>query len=178
MAAGLTLPHVLALRLYSTAAYLSINQPMRDRSRSEAHPFPATVMFIKEALGQMRDPNATDAVDSPLWRGLRDVSMPEEFLLRGGTELAPMSTSTSLEVAIQYSIASAPTLICIRTPTFMQRGADISFLSAFPAEAECLYPPLTYLQPARRGHTTKVQVITEAGQRIVFTIVEMIPHLG
>ena len=29
----------------------------------------------------------------------------------------------------------------VRTKTFMQRGADLSFLSAFPAEAELLYPP-------------------------------------
>tara|TARA_B110001452_G_scaffold188767_1_gene159065 strand:+ start:358 stop:579 length:222 start_codon:yes stop_codon:yes gene_type:complete len=29
----------------------------------------------------------------------------------------------------------------------LQYGADIQWLSAFPEEAEVLYPPLTYLQP-------------------------------
>ena len=41
-------------------------------------------------------------------------------------------------------------LLKIKTPTFMTRGADISFLSAFPAESEYLYPPLTYLRPTGR----------------------------
>ena len=30
-----------------------------------------------------------------------------------------------------------------------QRGADISFLSAFPAEKEFLFPPLTFLHPVK-----------------------------
>ena len=29
----------------------------------------------------------------------------------------------------------------------MQYGADLQWLSAFPSEAEVLYPPLSYLQP-------------------------------
>ncbi|KAJ1473296.1 hypothetical protein T484DRAFT_1836967, partial [Baffinella frigidus] len=29
------------------------------------------------------------------------------------------------------------------------RGADISFLSAFPDENEILFPPLTFLEPMR-----------------------------
>jgi hypothetical protein len=29
----------------------------------------------------------------------------------------------------------------------MDRGADLSFLSAFPDEVEFLYPPSTYLRP-------------------------------
>ena len=34
----------------------------------------------------------------------------------------------------------------------MERGADIAFLSAFPGEAEALFPPLTYLKPTGRQH--------------------------
>ena len=30
-------------------------------------------------------------------------------------------------------------------------GADVQWLSAFPGEAEILYPPLTYLQPTGRS---------------------------
>jgi hypothetical protein len=52
--AQLSAVHVLALRLYTTAAFLEINAPMRDRERVEAHPFPVTVGFIKEAISQMR----------------------------------------------------------------------------------------------------------------------------
>ena len=36
----------------------------------------------------------------------------------------------------------------------MERGADISFLSAFPGEREYLFPPLTYLQPTSKTSMT------------------------
>ena len=38
VAAHLTEAHVLALRLYSTAAFKAINAPLRDHDRTEAHP--------------------------------------------------------------------------------------------------------------------------------------------
>ena len=38
-------------------------------------------------------------------------------------------------------------LFKIKTKSFMQRGADLQYLSAFPAEKELLYPPLTFLRP-------------------------------
>ena len=37
-------------------------------------------------------------------------------------------------------------LMQLRTNSFLERGADISWLSAFPAESECLYCPMVYLQ--------------------------------
>ena len=40
-----------------------------------------------------------------------------------------------------------PDLLKLVTSSFMQRGADISFLSAFPAENEVVYPPMTFVQP-------------------------------
>ena len=66
----------------------------------------------------------------------------EEFLEQGGSESALMSTTSELEVAVGYALSPNSLLFKIRTASFMQRGADISFLSAFPAEAEFLYPPL------------------------------------
>ena len=38
----------------------------------------------------------------------------------------------------------------------VSRGADVGFLSCFPAEEESLFPPLTYLQPT--GRTQMVTV--------------------
>ena len=38
------------------------------------------------------------------WRGMRNRKVPEEFLERGGTELAPMSTTSNLVIAMQYSV--------------------------------------------------------------------------
>ena len=71
----------------------------------------------------------------------------EEFKQRGGTELAPMSTTSSLKIAMQYSASEKALLLRVKTKNFMARGPQISFLSAFPAEEEYLFPPLTYLQP-------------------------------
>ena len=39
------------------------------------------------------------------WRGMRNRKVPDEFLERGGTELAPMSTTSNLVVAMQYSVS-------------------------------------------------------------------------
>ena len=55
--------------------------------------------------------------------------------------------------------------------SFMDRGADIGWCSAFPAEREYLYPPLTYLQPTRRR-----EVVTVGSVEI--EVVEVEPRFG
>ena len=48
--AQLTRAHVLAIRLYSTAAFKSLNTPLRNRDPKRApHPYPVTTRFIKRA---------------------------------------------------------------------------------------------------------------------------------
>ena len=32
---------------------------------------------------------------------------------------------------------------------FMNRGADLEWLTVFPGEREALYPPLTYIRPVK-----------------------------
>jgi hypothetical protein len=54
----------------------------------------------------------------------------------------------------------------------MARGADISFLSAFEAEREVLFPPLTYL---RVGEQHEIQ-IKESG--LSFTVIDVTPMLS
>ena len=61
-----------------------------------------------------------------------------------------MSTTADLAIAVQYSLSKSSLLFRIVTNSFMQRGADLQFLSAFPGEAEYLYPPLTFLRPTGR----------------------------
>ena len=82
-----------------------------------------------------------------------------------------MSTTTKLEVAVQYSTAQTSLLFKLHTDSFMQRGASIQFLSAFPAEEEVLYPPLTFLKP-----TGKSLSIPFKGR--MFTVVEVVPQFG
>ena len=174
--AELSLAHVLALRLYTTAAFMSLNTPLRNIESKEPHPFPVTIRFITEGIKQLRSVGASsdraNKGETELWRGLRDLSVSSNFMEEGGTEIAPMSTTTSLEIAIKYSYWSdSSVLLKLTTSSFMQRGADLSFLSAFPAEAEVLYPPLTFLQPVRR-----FEITLDNGAQ--YTVIEVVPHIG
>ena len=148
--------HVLALRLYTTRAFLLINIPLRDlgrHERGEAHPLPVTVAFLAEAIRRLRAVGAKQAnARSPvvLYRGLANRTVPPAFFKEGGTEYAPMSTTNDLSVAVRYSASRSSVLLRMVTKSFIERGADISYLSAFPGEAEVLFPPLTYLKPTGR----------------------------
>ena len=54
----------------------------------------------------------------------------------------------SMEIAVQnFANSQLPLIFKFVTRNFMSRGADIAFLSVYPAEQEALYPPLTYLSP-------------------------------
>ena len=161
---GIQEEHVLALRLYTTKAYQSINNQLRDedrRRRGEAFPFPVTVYYIEEALSQLRHDEqgrtgANQAID--LWRGMRDVKIPEKFLSEGGAELAPMSTTSDVRVALRYALrGTTATLFCVKAEMYLDRGVDISWLSCFPAESEYLYRPITTLMPQKdeRGEPKK-----------------------
>ena len=62
-------------------------------------------------------------------------------------------------------------LFKLQTNSFMDRGADLQYLSAFPAEAEVLFPPLTFLRPT--GVTTHKKFGLAS-----FTVIEVEPRLG
>lgn len=51
------------------------------------------------------------------------------------------------------------TLAQVVTSSFIERGANVQYLSAFPGEAEFLYPPLTYLRPTRREDTITIGAV-------------------
>ena len=134
-------------------------------------------------------PGSPPPVDSPpvqpasrvidLWRGLKDVSLDSDspFLRDGGTELAPLSTTPSLQVALQYAASSSPVLLRLRVYSFMQRGADVAWISAFPEEEERLFPPLTFLEP--KGRPKKVVIEGESGRpATTITVVTVVPHMG
>ena len=172
---GLTEAHVLALRLYTSAAYNSINQPLRDLERKKPHPFPVTVHLIAEGLKRLRTvaadhENAHKAED--LWRGMRNLRVTDTFSTDGGTELAPLSTTTDMVVALRYAISPESLLFKVVTSSFMERGVNLEYLSCFPGEAEHLFPPLTYLRP-----TGNTQVI-ECGTECSVTVVEVTPIFG
>jgi hypothetical protein len=173
--AGLSLLQVAALRIYTTAAFHSINEPLRDmkrKARGEAHPLPLTTSLLEKAVGKLRAVGATGRASHAsidLWRGLRNVTVASDFLDTGGTELGPMSTTSDLHVALQYmgvNDTSKNLLLKVRTESNMERGANLQWVSCFPAECEYLYRPLTYLQPEGQA-----QSITIAGRTVAVVTV-------
>ena len=85
-----------------------------------------------------------------LFRGIGKREMDPKFMTVGGTELAPMSTTAKLQIALKYSQGGdSSVLLWLRTQNFMDRGVDLTWISAFPHEREFLCPPLTYRTPVR-----------------------------
>jgi hypothetical protein len=151
---------VLALRLYTTNVYKSLNNPMRGLdvnyqprplSADSPHPFPVTMHLLTEGIKQLRaveGQSATANAKVVLWRGMRNVEVPSKFVKDGGAEKAAMSTTSDMKIAVMYSSSQCSVLLKLTTTSFRERGADLNFLSAFPGESECLFPPLTHLKPA------------------------------
>lgn len=103
---------------------------------------------------------------------MKNLTIAEDFMadLHGGTEVAPMSTTSDFRVAAKYGVSDNSLLFKIKVSNFMQYGASLQWLSAFPSEAEICFPPLTYLQP-----TGRMQVVRVGDKR--FTVCEVVPHI-
>lgn len=143
--------HVLALRLYTTPFFERINDPLRKEQHP--HPFAATVLFIADGIEKLRTIHADGADANVLrvfWRGLKDLDVDAAFMQKGGTELACLSATASPEVAAGFANSTTPLLVKVESRHFMNRGADIAFLSTYPKESEFIYPPLTYLVPKKK----------------------------
>lgn len=179
--AGLKAGHVVALRIYTTHLFKYLNGPLRDQKTFgkglRPHPLPVTMMFISEGIKKLRAVYLNRIKESEekvarLYRGMRNLDVTDDFMKdrAGGTEVAPMSTTTDIRVAVHYGLSPGSLLFMIKVDNFMQYGAELRWLSAFPGEAEVCFPPLTFLQPT--GRTELIQ----AGEN-VFKVVECVPHL-
>jgi len=170
--------HVVALRFYTTHAFKYMNGPLRSQDFGQGkrpHPLPITMTFLSEAIKKLRAvhasrPEATKELC--LWRGMRNLQLAGEFIdeLRGGTEVSPMSTTSDIRVAARYGISDCSLLFKVKVNNFIQYGAELGWVSAFPAEAEVCYPPLTYLQP-----TGAMQVVKVINKQL--TVCEVVPHI-
>jgi hypothetical protein len=168
---------VVALRLYTTMAFKFMNIPLRDDQRhAQGAPCPlaVTTHFAVTGIKKLRALHVESGCIT-LWRGMRNLEVAERFMHDGGTELGFMSTTTNLHVAVEYSKSEHSLLFKIVPPSFMATGADVQWLSAFPGEAEILYPPLTYLRPT--GRTEEVSVVC-GEQRRNFSVVEVEPQFA
>ena len=86
---------------------------------------------------------------------MKDLGLTMEFMQKGGTEFACLSTSATKDVALGFAAQGAlPLLFKFETKDFTSRGADIEFLSVYQHEKEALYPPLTYLRSVKTEKET------------------------
>ena len=135
---------VVASRLYTTPAFVAINEPLRNPVEGVEHPLPVFVTILAEALRKLRQIGADDMAavsEMFLWRGMKNLKPSDEFKTRGGTELAPMSTTTDIKTAVEYSLSSESLIFMIVTKNALQRGASLSWLSAFPARKRFVFHP-------------------------------------
>ena len=169
---------VVALRLYTTAAYRQMNNPLRDTGRQSSGtpcPLPVCTQFAEDGVKKLRAVHVSSMNSLPtLWRGMRNMRVSDDFKAEGGTELAFMSTTTDPDVAIRYSLSGKSLIFKIVPGTFMSFGAELQWLSAFPGEAEILFPPLTYLKPT--GREDLITASRPEGQ-VTFKVVELAPYI-
>jgi hypothetical protein len=93
---------------------------------------------------------------------MRDLHATDAFMRRGGTKLAPMSTTTDLDIAVRYARAGRGARVFAFSHPLEQvhesLGCDLTYFSAFPHEREALYPPLTYLQPTGKVQSAPAEI--------------------
>ena len=141
---------------YSTGFVVAKGLAQRDTDRS--------IKRLRSVQGDRADANES----CDFW-----LELPNDFKEKGGTELAPFSSSADIKVALRYSDkAEKRILLKVATRSFMERGADMQYLSAFPDEAEYLYPPLTYMMP-----TGAVDEFTSEDGKVLFTVFEATPQI-
>jgi hypothetical protein len=159
---------LVALRFYTSHSFNALNVPMRDFDRQGPHPLPAIMMNIQTALKKLRALGAEDASSKQtvvLWRGMSYMQLPQKFSAEGGTELAPMSTTTDVSVAISCAVKKdtrSALLFRFVTRNNLERGADVQWLSMFPGDhrgavrhAGLNPPPNT--SPQQRHHHSERQ---------------------
>ena len=79
-----------------------------------------------------------------VYRGIGGKALPTEFWtpnsfgVRGGVEPAFMSTTLNREVAMTYASGSDVGIVLAIRQGMVNRGADISWLSQYPHEKECV----------------------------------------
>eukprot|EP00966_Prymnesium_polylepis_P279801 6464298-Prymnesium_polylepis.1 len=161
--AQLSEAHVVALRFYTTHAFKYLNNPLRRTKEyfdvNRPHPLPLMITYISEGIKKLRAVYAAKGggvTKTVLWRGMKNLRVSDAFMemRRGGTELAPMSTTSDLSIAAHYGVSEGSLVLRVKVDNFMQHGADVQWLSAFPAEAEVVFPPLTFVNQSRTEDRT------------------------
>ena len=90
-----------------------MNGPLRDPSfgfGKKPHPLPITMNYLNVGIKKLRAVYVVKAKEEAtstvrLWRGMRNLDVGDKFLANntGGTEVAPMSTTTDMQVRTRRS---------------------------------------------------------------------------
>jgi len=118
-----------------------------DKARKELNLYTTTIHVINSCIVKM----GKLTVAKPVYRGMSGRLFPNAFWfpnkegVMGGVELAFMSTTPDISVAHQYSQDRFGIVVEMHQG-MIDRGAEISWLSQYPHEAEVLFAPLAGLE--------------------------------
>ena len=153
---------VVVLRLYSGPMYKRYNDTARGQVKDA---FPTTIALISSGLIKL----SKVTVACKVYRGICGGQLPEAFYkpnvfgVKGGIERAFMSTTTELAVASEFAGSKGEGAIGVVYEMEMgmiDRGADLSIMSQYPAEKEILFAPLTGLEvkgTVQKGNVLHIQ---------------------
>ena len=152
-------------RLYTGPMYTKYNTVLRAKSRDKylvdlaasltlGNDYVTTIHAINSCVLKLSKLTKAGKV----WRGIKDAKLPKTFWVansmgvRGGIEYGFSSTSTDKEQALAYAGGGADrkegdaATIFEMQMGMVDRGANLTWLSQYPHEAEVLLPPLTGLE--------------------------------
>jgi hypothetical protein len=154
---GLKRAEVMSLRLYTGPMYMLYNAVLRKFPKEVfesllGNCYETTIFCIISGVSKLSKATVIPH-DRRVFRGLGGMILPKEFWsvqeggFRGGIEWGLMSTTTNRAVAVEYSGLDKQrgTVFEIAVGR-IDIGADLSWVSQYPGEAEYLFPPLTFLE--------------------------------
>jgi hypothetical protein len=152
--ANLSHAEVAALRMYTGPFYRVWNNVLRvyNKDATLLTEWRTCISILYNAIVKLSYTSKKTSV----YRGINetDFRIPDSFInassdteFAGGVELAFMSTSTDINVAVEYALNGKTKKATVFEITFdaASRGAPVQWVSQYPYEAELLYPPCTYL---------------------------------
>ena len=154
----MSIEHLVALRMYTGPIYVKYNFILRGAHDELSNDFfrkylqihcrdnryPTTLLFVCLGINKLSALTKVQKVyrapggklPDAFYKGLADGS-------QGGIEMGFMSTTTEKGEAMKYASYSGVPVILEVQQGMVARGADISWLSQFPGEAEVLFGPQT-----------------------------------
>lgn len=156
--AGLSLVEVGVLRMYTHEFFRPWNDALRCCGQA-LHDWATCVTILYGAIIKLsavitRKARSNEVVRK-VWRGVSETtrSLPRDFYeptwsnnrTPGGAELGFMSTSTDTQTARDFVENGTSGSVLELEFDAASRGADVQFLSVWPAEQEVLFPPCTMI---------------------------------